>query len=69
MKDPGEQRILRRILRLRAKGMGARRIAAELDRLGIKRPREQSPWTYRAIERIVASADRRAADMGQDRGR
>ena len=68
MRDPGEQRILRRILRLRAKGMGARRIAAELDRLGIERPRDRKPWTYRAVERIVASAERRAADVGRDRG-
>ena len=69
VRDAGEQRILRRILRLRAKGMEARRIAAELDRLGRERPREREPWTYCAIERIVASADRRSADLARDRGR
>ena len=42
---------------------GARRIARRLREAG-PNPRTGRPWTYRAVERILATADRRSRALG-----
>jgi DNA invertase Pin-like site-specific DNA recombinase len=55
----GEQRLLRRMLDLRAGGLGARRIARAMN--GEERnPRTGRPWTPSAVQKLLATADRRA---------
>ena len=58
-RHPAEQRLLRLIEDLRAVGLGARRVARRLDGVG-PNPRTGRPWTHRAVERILATADRRS---------
>ena len=54
-----EQRVLRRILNLRSRGLGARRIARTINGMG-KNPRTGRQWTPSAVEKLLGTADRRA---------
>ena len=48
------ENILSDVKRLRLQGMTARRIAAELDRLGYRRPSPATAWqTYHALQLIA----------------
>lgn len=57
--DRAERRLLLRIEQLRGDGLGARRIAANLNSRGITNPRTGRAWTYRTVERLLGTADRR----------
>jgi DNA invertase Pin-like site-specific DNA recombinase len=57
--DPEEQQILARILKLRAAGLGARRIARALNDAWIKNPRTRRWWTHGTIGDLVRTAVRR----------
>ncbi len=58
---PTEQRLLRRILALRAKGLGSKRIARALNRAGRINPRTGRPWNYGTVAAILRTAARRSA--------
>lgn len=51
--EPNEQRILRRILELRAEGLGARRIAKVLNRTWGRNPRTRCYWTHGTIGDVL----------------
>lgn len=52
-----EQRVLRRIVGLRDRGLGARRIAAELNRRGAN-PRSGKPWAPEGVAAILRRLER-----------
>ncbi len=56
---PAEQRVLRRLRKLRKKGMGARTIARALEAEGLKNPRSGSPWTPSNVGSILRTLERR----------
>ncbi len=55
VEDEAEQRILRQMFRLRAEGLGARRIARSLNAAGCVNPRIQRRWTPSTVAKIVAT--------------
>lgn len=55
-----EQRVLSRMLHLRAEGLGARRIARQLNDEGLGSPRTRRPWRPSAVQKILVTAARRA---------
>jgi hypothetical protein len=57
--DPDEQQILARILKSRAEGLGARRIARALNDAWIKDPRTRRWWTHGTIGDLLRTAARR----------
>ncbi len=57
-----EQRLLTRILELRAGGLGARRIVKALTETGTPNPRTGRPWNVGTLRAILRSYDRAAAD-------
>ncbi len=57
-----EQRLLSRILDLRAGGLGARRIVRALTEKGIPNPRTRRPWNVGTLRAILRSYDRAAGD-------
>jgi DNA invertase Pin-like site-specific DNA recombinase len=61
VEDEAEQRILRQMFRLRAEGLGARRIARSLNATGCVNPRNQRRWTPSTVAKIVATAARRVS--------
>ncbi len=61
VKHEVEQRILRQMFRLRAEGLGARRIARSLNATDCVNPRNQRCWTPSAVAKIVATAARRVS--------
>jgi len=58
---PEEMVILKRMLRLRASGDGAYRIAGALNAKGIVNPRTKKPWATSTVAAILRTAQRRAA--------
>ena len=58
VEDATEQKIRRRILELRADGLGARRIAHALNDARIKNPRTRRWWTHGTIGDILRTAAR-----------
>jgi DNA invertase Pin-like site-specific DNA recombinase len=52
-----EQRLLRRILELRARDLGARRIAREMTKRSVN-PRTDRAWTPSTVQKLVATAER-----------
>ena len=58
IEHPGEQRLLRRMLDLRAGGLGARRIARAIN-MGGANPRTGRPWTPSTVQKLLATVDRR----------
>ena len=54
--EPEEQRILARILELRAAGLGARRIAKALNDTGTRNPRTLRWWTHGTVGDILRTA-------------
>ncbi len=62
VKGPGEQKILRRMLRHHADGAGEYAVASALNRAGIPNPRTGRPWYYGTVRAILKSAERRAAN-------
>ncbi len=56
-----EQRLLRRMLALRADGLGERRIARSLNEGKRGNPRTRGPWSYGTVAAILRTADRRSA--------
>ncbi len=60
-KVDAEQRVLRRILRYRAQGLGKRRIAKALNAAGCMNPRTRGPWTPSTLAHVLRSAARRQA--------
>jgi len=60
VKHSAEQQLLRRMLQLRRRGLGARRIARTLNNRG-HNPRTGRPWTPSAIQKLLATVDRRTA--------
>ncbi len=61
VEDGEEQLILRTMLALRSGGLGARRIARELNAGGTN-PRTERPWMPSGVQKILATTDRRNAD-------
>jgi DNA invertase Pin-like site-specific DNA recombinase len=59
---PEEQEILGRMMRLRSRGNGARRIAAKLNRDGTLNPRTGRPWNYGTVAAILRTATRREGE-------
>lgn len=66
--NPDEQPVLARMLALRVEGLGAWRIAAELNKNGLGNgdgptlnPRTGRPWNYGTIAAILRNHDRREA--------
>lgn len=59
--DPGEQRILRQILRLHAGGKGAHAIVSAFNRRGVKNPRTRHDWSVGGMRAILATAMRNPA--------
>ena len=57
--EPDEQRILARILELRAEGLGARRIARALNDAWIKNPRTRRWWTHGTVGDLLKTAANR----------
>ena len=55
----GEQLLLRRMRALRARGLGARRIARELN-VQAPNPRTGRAWTPSGVQKLLATAERRA---------
>jgi DNA invertase Pin-like site-specific DNA recombinase len=55
---PEEQRIVRRLKRLRAKGLGAKAIAVRLNAAGILNPRTGRPWHHGTVRDVLATAAR-----------
>ena len=55
-----EQRVLRRMLDMRMAGLGARRIARQLNDGRRGNPRTGRPWRPSAIQKILDTAVRRA---------
>ena len=55
----GEQLILRRMLHLRAAGLGPRRIARNLNERGDINPRTQREWSPQLIQTLLRTYDRR----------
>jgi len=61
-RDEDEQRILRRMVRLRKSGLGARRIASALNKYKRDRnPRTGEAWKPSNVQSILRTFDRRAA--------
>ena len=54
-----EQRLLHRMLGLRSRGLGARRIARAMN-VGGQHPRTSRPWTPSAVQKLLGTADRRS---------
>ena len=60
-RDENEARILRRMVRLRSKGLGAMRIANALnERKRDHNPRTGEPWKFGNIRTVLKTYDRRA---------
>ena len=60
VEDASEMRLLRLILRQRAKGLGAQRIAKGLNSKDRGNPRTKKPWTTSTVAAILRTAARRA---------
>jgi DNA invertase Pin-like site-specific DNA recombinase len=58
VEDPDEQKILTRILELRAEGFGARRIAKALNDAWVKNPRTRRWWTHSTMGDLLRTATR-----------
>lgn len=58
---PEEQPLLARMLALRVEGLGAWRIAADLNAAGEGNPRTGRPWNYGTVAAILRNHDRREA--------
>ncbi len=56
-----EQRLLCRMLALRAQGLGKKRIARSLNRAGRINPRTGRPWNYGTVAAILRTVRRHAA--------
>jgi DNA invertase Pin-like site-specific DNA recombinase len=64
VKHRGEQRVLRRMLKLRAEEeIGPRRIARMLNDEGLTNPRTGRPWSASLVQRVLGHAERRAAAL------
>jgi DNA invertase Pin-like site-specific DNA recombinase len=59
VKNAVEQRILRRMLRLRSTGLGARRIARDLNGRGRINPRTGREWSPQLVQKLLDTVDRR----------
>jgi DNA invertase Pin-like site-specific DNA recombinase len=56
VEHPGEQRVLRKILALRSRGLGAHAIASRLNARGLLNPRTGRPWSVGGLGSILATA-------------
>lgn len=59
VENPEEQPVLRRIVQLRRKGLGARRVAHALNGAGIAHPRTGREWTPGATQKALATISSR----------
>ena len=62
VEHPAEMRLLRRMQKLRAEGLGARRIARELNAKGTN-PRTGRPWNPSTVAALLRTAKKRAAAL------
>jgi site-specific DNA recombinase len=53
VEEPGEQRILARILELRGDGLGAKAIARALNETGSRNPRTTASWSHGTIGHVL----------------
>lgn len=58
-----EQALLRRMLRAKAKGLGAQRIAGVLNKAGATNPRTKLPWSTGTVAAILRTAARRERSL------
>jgi hypothetical protein len=56
---PEEQAVLRRLKRLRVKGLGAKAIAVRLNAAGVVNPRTGRTWHHGTVRDVLATAVRR----------
>ncbi len=65
--NPCEQQVIARIHALRSEGLSPRRIAAELNRLGIRTKTGRGPWIHTAVAKILQRKSNSPDDRAQGR--
>lgn len=67
VEHPEEQRLLRKILALRSRGLGPHAIASRLNARGIENPRTGRTWSVGGLASILATAERAPAPLRSKR--